>query len=155
MYTEAKNAYKTGGVDTEDAVSRCAEIPVSLHCWQGDDVTGFENPSGSLSGGIQATGNYPGKARNKDELLGDLDVVYSLIPGKKRLNLHATYAISDTPVPRDQPEPVHFEPWLLWARERDIGIDFNPTHFSHPLAAEGFTLSHPDKKIRDFWIRHV
>ncbi|MDR0655043.1 MAG: L-rhamnose isomerase, partial [Treponema sp.] len=155
MYTEAREAYKKWGVDTEDAIKQCAEIPVSLHCWQGDDVTGFENPSGSLSGGIQTTGNYPGKARNKDELWGDLDLAYSLIPGKKRLNLHATYAISDAPVPRDMPENIHFEPWLQWARKRGIEIDFNPTLFSHPLAAEGFTLSHPDKKIRDFWIRHV
>ena len=155
MYQEARKAYKEWGVDTEAAITRCAGIPVSLHCWQGDDIAGFENPSGALSGGIQATGNYPGKARNRDELMADLDFAYSLIPGKKRLNLHAIYALSDTPVPRDKIESRHFDPWLEWARARDIGIDFNPTLFSHPMAEDGLTLSHPDKNVRDFWIRHV
>jgi L-rhamnose isomerase len=155
MYTKAKIEYQNWGVDSEDALARCAQIPVSLHCWQGDDVTGFENPSGVLSGGIQATGNYPGKARGKDDLLRDLDFTYSLIPGKKRLNLHAVYGISDKPIKRDEVELVHFEPWLDWAGARGIGIDFNPTLFSHPMAADGLTLSHPDPKVRDFWIRHV
>jgi len=154
MYNEAKNEYKKWGIDTEEALKRCAAIPVSLHCWQGDDVTGFEKNSGPLSGGIQATGNYPGKARNKDELMGDLDFAYSLIPGVKRLNLHAHYAITEEAVSRDALEPKHFEPWLAWAKERNIGLDFNATPFSHPMADSGMTLSSPDKKVRDFWIRH-
>ena len=154
MYDEAKSEYKKWGVDTEDAMKRCAAIPVSLHCWQGDDVTGFESNAGPLSGGIQTTGNYPGKARNKDELMKDLDFVYSLIPGKKRLNLHAHYAICDGPVPRDELEPKHFAPWLSWAKERGIGLDFNATPFSHPMAESGMTLSSPENKIRDYWIRH-
>jgi L-rhamnose isomerase len=128
---------------------------VSLHCWQGDDIRGFEAGAGGASGGIQTTGNYPGKARNKDELMADLDVVYSLIPGTKRLSLHAIYAISTVPVARDKLEPQHFDPWLAWAKERGIKLDFNPTLFSHPMAAEGMTLAHPDKAVRDFWIRHV
>jgi L-rhamnose isomerase len=154
MYDEAREAYKKWGVDTEEALKRCAAIPLSLHCWQGDDVTGFEQSAGPLSGGIQATGNYPGKARGKDDLMQDLDFVYSLIPGKKRLNLHAHYAITDRAVPRDELEPKHFEAWLSWAKERNIGLDFNATPFSHPMASSGFTLSSPDKKIRDFWVRH-
>ncbi|WP_411048948.1 L-rhamnose isomerase [Treponema primitia] len=157
MYTKAQEQYKKWGIDTEAAIKKCAEISVSLHCWQGDDIAGFENTGAALSGGIQATGNYPGKARNKDELMRDLDLVFSLIPGKKRLNLHEIYAISDndSPVKRDQPECRHFDPWLTWAKARNIGIDFNPTLFSHPMAASGLTLSSPDKNIRDFWIRHV
>ena len=155
MYNHARTEYQHWGVDTEDALTRCAAIPLSLHCWQGDDVTGFENPGGALSGGIQTTGNYPGKARGKDDLFKDLDFTYSLIPGKKRLNLHAIYGIGDAPVKRDELDIVHFEPWLAWTRARGIGIDFNPTLFSHPLASEGLTLSHPDRKVRDFWIRHV
>jgi L-rhamnose isomerase len=154
MYDNAKNEYGKLGVDTEEAIKRCAEIPVSLHCWQGDDVTGFEKSAGPLSGGIQATGNYPGKARNKAELWADLDAAYSLIPGRKRLNLHSHYGISDAEVPRDQVEPKHFEPWLVWARERNIGLDFNATPFSHPMASSGLTISSPDKTIRDYWIRH-
>jgi L-rhamnose isomerase len=154
MYEKAKNEYQKWGIDTEEAIKRCAAIPVSLHCWQGDDVGGFEKGAGPLSGGIQATGNYPGKARNKDELMGDLEFVYSLIPGKKRLNLHAHYAVTDEAVSRDQVEPRHFEAWLNWARDRGIGLDFNATPFSHPMASSGLTLSSPDKNIRDFWIRH-
>ncbi|MHC6202883.1 L-rhamnose isomerase [Breznakiellaceae bacterium SP9] len=157
MYKKAQELYKKWGIDTEAAITKCAEIPVSLHCWQGDDVTGFEKNAGGASGGIQTTGNYPGKARNKDELLRDLDFTFSLIPGKKRLNLHAIYAISDSdsPVKRDQPECKHFDPWIAWAKERNMGIDFNPTLFSHPMAASGLTLSSSDKTIREFWIRHV
>jgi L-rhamnose isomerase len=154
VYDKAQELYKQWGVDTEDAITRCAAIPLSLHCWQGDDVTGFEKSAGPLSGGIQATGNYPGKARNKDELMGDLDFVYSLIPGKKRLNLHAHYAITDKVVSRDLLENEHFAPWLSWAKERNIGLDFNATPFSHPMASGGLTLSSPDKTVRDFWIRH-
>jgi L-rhamnose isomerase len=155
MYEAARKVYQAWGVDTEQALKKCAQIPVSLHCWQGDDIRGFEKDTGGASGGIQTTGNYPGKARNKDELMGDLDFTYSFIPGKKRLSLHAIYAISAAPVSRDALEPAHFEPWLDWALRRGIAIDFNPTMFSHPLAVDGLTLSHPDKSIRDFWIRHV
>ena len=154
MFDQATKIYKEWGVDTEEAIKRCAAIPVSLHCWQGDDVTGFEKSAGPLSGGIQVTGNYPGKARNKDELMADLDFAYSLIPGKKRLNLHTHYAITDDVVERDSVEPKHFEAWLNWAKERNICLDFNATPFSHPMASSGMTLSSPDKKIRDFWIRH-
>ncbi|MDR2619370.1 MAG: L-rhamnose isomerase [Treponema sp.] len=154
MYEKAKSEYQKWGVDVEEAVKKCASIPVSLHCWQGDDVTGFEKSAGPLSGGIQTTGNYPGKARNKDELMKDLEFVYSLIPGKKRLNLHAHYLIADEAVSRDKVEPRHFEPWLNWAKSRGIGLDFNATPFSHPMASSGLTLSSPDKNIRDFWIRH-
>ena len=154
MYENAREIYKKWGVDAEDAIKRCGDIPLSLHCWQGDDVTGFEKTSGPLSGGIQVTGNYPGKARNKDELMQDLDMTYSLIPGKKRLNLHTHYAITDKQVSRDEISNEHFAAWLSWAKERGIGLDFNATPFSHPMASSGLTLSSPDKKIRDFWIRH-
>ena len=154
MYDLAKARYKQCGVDTEDAIRRCAEIPVSLHCWQGDDVTGFEKSAGPLSGGIQATGNYPGKARNKDELMKDLDFVLALIPGKKRLNLHTHYAITEKDFTRDAVACEHFQPWLDWARARNICLDFNCTPFSHPMASSGLTLSSPDKNIRDYWIRH-
>ncbi|MDR1046727.1 MAG: L-rhamnose isomerase [Treponema sp.] len=155
MYSEAQKKYRELSVDTEEAMKKCASIPVALHCWQGDDVTGFENSGEALSGGIQATGNYPGKARNSAELMADLDFTFSLIPGKKRLNLHAVYGISGSPVERDKILPEHFDAWLEWAKKNNAGIDFNPTLFSHPKAADGFTLSHPDKDIRDFWIRHV
>ena len=154
MYDEAKELYKTWGVDAEDAMKRCAAIPVSLHCWQGDDVTGFEKAAGPLSGGIQATGNYPGKARNSAELMKDLEFVYSLFPGKKRLNLHAHYAISERAAERDKLEPEDFKAWLSWAKEKNIGLDFNATPFSHPMASSGLTLSSPDNNIRDYWIRH-
>jgi L-rhamnose isomerase len=155
MYEAARKKYQAWGIDPELALKKCAEIPISLHCWQGDDIRGFEKDAAGASGGIQTTGNYPGKARNKDELMADLDIAYSFIPGKKRLNLHAIYAINDTPVGRDALTPHHFDPWLDWAKQRGIGLDFNPTLFSHPLAADGFTLSHPDKPVRDYWIRHV
>ena len=155
MYNEAKAAYAKIGIDTDKAIQSTKAVPVSLHCWQGDDIKGFEAGTGGASGGIQTTGNYPGKARNKDELMADLDLVYGLIPGTKRLSLHAIYAISDTPVPRDKLEPRHFDAWLAWAKERGIKLDFNPTLFSHPMAADGMTLAHPDKAVRDFWIRHV
>jgi L-rhamnose isomerase len=153
-YDLAKAAYKKFGVDTDAAISATGDIPVSLHCWQGDDITGFEG-AGGASGGIQTTGNYPGKARNPDELFKDLELTYSLIPGKKRLSLHAIYAISDEKILRDQVTPEQFDPWLKWAGARGIGIDFNPTLFSHPMAETGLTLSSPDKNMRDFWIRHV
>ena len=154
MYENAKALYKQCGVDTEDALKRCAAIPVSIHCWQGDDVSGFEKSANPLSGGIQATGNYPGKARNKDELMADIDFAFSFIPGKKRLNLHTHYAIADREVSRDQVTCEHFKAWLDWAKARGVCLDFNATPFSHPMASSGMTLSSPDKNIRDYWIRH-
>ena len=153
-YQAAKKEYAAFGVDTEAALKRLSEIPVSLHCWQGDDVQGFMNKD-ALSGGIQTTGNYPGKARTFEELKKDLEVAFSLIPGKKRLNLHAIYAVSDKKVELDKLTIKEFEPWLDWALPKGIAIDFNPTFFSHPMVKDGLTLSSPDKKIRDFWIAHA
>jgi L-rhamnose isomerase len=155
MYTKARKLYEQWGIDTETAIEKCAGIPVSLHCWQGDDVHGFEKVASGASGGIQTTGNYPGRANNKAELTADLDFVFSLIPGKKRLNLHAVYAITQGEVDRDELEPRHFEEWLDWALRHGVGIDLNPTLFSHPLAADGMTLSHPNAETRNFWIRHI
>jgi len=150
----AKQRYADIGVDVDQAMARLDSVPVSMHCWQGDDVRGFENPQGALTGGIQATGNYPGKARNAAELRADLEKAMSLIPGPKRLNLHAIYLESDTPVERDAIEPKHYASWVEWAKQQQLGLDFNPSCFSHPLSADGFTLSHPDKAIRQFWIDH-
>ncbi len=153
-YESAKEMYAKLGIDTEAAMEKLAKTPISIHCWQGDDVGGFEN-SGELSGGIAATGNYPGKARNAEELMKDFDKAISLIPGRHRINLHAIYAITDgEKVDRDKLEPKHFKKWVDFAKERGLGIDFNPTFFSHPLAADSLTLSHPDDKIRNFWIEH-
>ena len=135
-------------------MARLDSVPVSMHCWQGDDVRGFENPQGALTGGIQATGNYPGRARNADELRADVDLALGLIPGPKRFNLHAIYLESDKPVDRNEIEPQHFANWVSWAKERQLGLDFNPTCFSHALSADGFTLSHADAGIRQFWIDH-
>ncbi|UCF27054.1 MAG: L-rhamnose isomerase, partial [Chloroflexota bacterium] len=142
------------GVNTEGALAQLSEIAISLHCWQGDDVGGFEDPERGLSGGIMTTGNYPGKARTADELRQDLDEAYRLIPGTHRLNLHAIYLETDKKVARNEIEPKHFASWVDWAKENNHGIDFNPTCFSHPLADDGFTLSHPDSGIRRFWIEH-
>jgi L-rhamnose isomerase len=153
-YDLAKERYAALGVDTEAALTRLEKVAISLHCWQGDDVAGFENPGGELTGGIAATGNYPGKARTADELRRDLDVVYSLLPGSHRLNLHAIYLESDTKVERNKIEPRHFTAWKDWAKAKRHGIDFNPTCFSHPLSADGFTLSHRDPAIRQFWVEH-
>ena len=153
-YEIAREHYAALGVDTEAALSQLETIPISLHCWQGDDVGGFENPGGELTGGIAATGNYPGKARNAEELRQDLDLVYRLLPGSHRLNLHAIYLESDRKVERNQIEPRHFSAWLDWAKANGHGLDFNPTCFSHPLAVDGFTLSHRDPTIRQFWIEH-
>lgn len=153
-YELARERYAVLGVDTEGALARLEKISISLHCWQGDDVGGFENPGGDLTGGIAATGNYPGKARKADELRKDLDVVYSLLPGSHRLNLHAIYLEADTKIERNKIEPKHFSAWKDWAKENHHGIDFNPTCFSHPLSADGFTLAHRDKAVRDFWIEH-
>ncbi len=153
-YLQAKEIYKNIGIDTDAALKTLDGISISMHCWQGDDVGGFEN-AGALTGGIQTTGNYPGKARNPEELMADIDRALSLIPGKHRLNLHAIYAFYDGEiVERDRLEPKHFDKWIEFAKTRGLGIDVNPTLFSHPLAADGLTLSHPDEKIRRFWIDH-
>ncbi len=153
-YESAKELYKAFGIDTESALETLKNIPISMHCWQGDDVLGFDRPDTGLSGGIQTTGNYPGRARTPEELMADLEESYKIIPGKKRLNLHACYAIFDgDPVDRDALEPKHFEKWVAFAKKHNIGLDFNPTFFSHPLA-DGLTLSHPNDEIRNFWIRH-
>jgi L-rhamnose isomerase len=154
-YEQAKQRYAKLGVDVDAALAALTNKPISIHCWQGDDVSGFENADSALSGGIQATGNYPGKARTPDELMADFDKAISLIPGKKRINLHASYAIFEgNKADRDKLEPKHFSRWVEYAKSRGIGIDFNPTFFSHPLAKDGLTLSHPDEKIRTFWINH-
>jgi L-rhamnose isomerase len=153
-YSLAKERYAALGVDTEKALATLKSVSISLHCWQGDDVVGFENPDGELSGGIAATGNYPGKARNADELRRDLDMVYSLVPGTHRLNLHAIYLETDKKVERNAIEPQHFSAWKDWAKANHHGVDFNPTCFSHPKAADGFTLSHADPGIRQFWVEH-
>jgi L-rhamnose isomerase len=154
-YSVAKERYAAMGVDTEAALAALARIPISLHCWQGDDVGGFENAGGELGGGLAVTGNHPGKARTPDELRADLDKALSLIPGKHRLNLHAFYGeFGGVKVDRDQIEPKHFKGWIDWAKANGMGMDFNPTCFAHPKAADGFTLSHPKKGIRDFWIEH-
>ncbi|MDN0121267.1 L-rhamnose isomerase [Yersinia frederiksenii] len=150
----AKQRFAAVGVDVDAALTRLDTLPVSMHCWQGDDVTGFENPDGVLTGGIQATGNYPGKARNAAELRSDLELALTLIPGPKRLNLHAIYLESDTPVARNKIEPRHFSRWVEWAKKHHLGLDFNPSCFSHPLSADGFTLSHADPEVRQFWIEH-
>jgi L-rhamnose isomerase len=150
----AKQQFAELGVDVDAAITALDNIPVSMHCWQGDDVAGFEASAGALTGGIQATGNYPGKARNAEELRQDLELAMSLIPGAKRLNLHAIYLESEQPVARDQIQPEHFENWVKWAKKMRIGLDFNPSCFSHPLSADGLTLSHPDAKVRQFWIDH-
>lgn len=154
-YQLAKARYAELGVDTEAAMERLAGIPISLHCWQGDDVGGFENSGEGLSGGIAVTGNHPGKARTPDELRADLGLALSLIPGRHRLNLHAFYGeFGGRKVDRDEIAPEHFRNWIDWAKQRGMGMDFNPTCFAHPKAADGFTLSHPKKAVRDFWIRH-
>lgn len=153
-YNLAKERYAALGVDTDQALQTLAQISISLHCWQGDDVGGFEEPERGLSGGIMATGNYPGKARTPAELRQDLDAAYRLIPGNHRLNLHAIYLETDKKVPRNQIQPEHFAGWVDWAKENRHGIDFNPTCFSHPLADDGFTLAHRDKGVRDFWVEH-
>ncbi|WP_239955006.1 L-rhamnose isomerase [Pantoea sp. Z09] len=150
----AKQRYADIGVDVDQAMARLDSVPISMHCWQGDDVRGFENPQGALTGGIQATGNYPGKARSAAELRADLEKAMSLIPGPKRLNLHAIYLESESPVDRDAIEPKHFASWVEWAKQQKLGLDFNPSCFSHPLSADGFTLSHADPAIRQFWIDH-
>lgn len=153
-YAYAKERFAAIGVDTDAAIAKMNDIHLSLHCWQADDVAGFEN-SGSLSGGIQATGNYPGKARNIDELRADIAKVKTLLPGTHRLNLHEIYGdFGNEKVDRDQVEPRHFESWIQWAQENGMKLDFNSTSFSHPKSGS-LSLSNPDKGIRDFWIEHT
>ncbi len=154
-YSLAKEKYSKIGIDTDAVIEKLSGLPISLHCWQGDDVTGFDS-DGTLDGGIQATGNYLGKARTPEELMSDIDLALSLDGGKHKLNLHASYAIFEKGkyIDRDALLPEHFEPWVRFAKERGLGIDFNPTFFSHPLA-KGLTLSSPDEKIRQFWVRHA
>lgn len=153
-YETAKAAFADWGVDTEAAIEKLRTIPISMHCWQGDDVVGFEQKTGASGGGIQATGNHPGRARTPDELRADLEFAYSLIPGQHRLNLHAMYLDTDATPDRDEIEFSHFAPWVHWAKEQGIGLDFNPTFFAHAKADDNLTLSHPDQGIRDFWIEH-
>ena len=154
-YARASERYAALGVDTEQALDRLGRLTLSLHCWQGDDVAGFEGRSGALGGGIAATGNYPGQARDGAELRRDLDRAYGLIPGRHRLNLHAIYAETEgRVVERNRLAPEHFAAWLDWASSNGHGLDFNPTCFSHPLAEDGFTLAHRDEHVRQFWIEH-
>lgn len=154
LYQIAKERYAAIGVDTEAAIEKLLNVPISMHCWQGDDVKGFEN-AGELTGGIQTTGNYPGAAHTPEELMQDIDKAFSLIPGKHKLNLHASYGIYEDGkiADRDAIKPEHFAKWVEFAKERGIGLDFNPTYFSHPLAENG-TLTNPNEEIRAFWIRH-
>lgn len=153
-YEEAKSKYASIGVDTDAVLKKLSEVKISMHCWQGDDVKGFLTPDGELTGGIMATGNYPGAAHTPDQLRQDLEKAYSLIPGKHKLNLHAIYLDTDEAVDLNEIEPKHFEKWVAWAKEQGVGLDFNPTFFSHPMMKDGLTLAHPDKEVRDFWIEH-
>ena len=153
-YELAKELYASIGVDTDAAIAKADSIPISMHCWQGDDVIGFEKRDGGLTGGIQTTGNYPGRATNIEELRSDFDCASSFIPGKKRINLHAIYLDSDVAVDRTEIEYKHFESWVKWAKERDLGIDFNPTCFSSDKMKDGMTVTSPDKGVRDYWIKH-
>ena len=154
-YESARVDYAKYGIDTEKAMQILKDVPVSIHCWQGDDVVGFDSKE-ALSGGIQTTGNYPGKARTPEELMADMDKVFSLVPGKKKLNLHACYAIFENGeyANRDALEPKHFAKWVKFAKERNMGIDFNPTFFSHPNVKDNLTLSSPDEETRKFWVEH-
>lgn len=154
-YEIARAEYAKFGIDTEKALAALKDVPVSIHCWQGDDVKGFDSKE-ALSGGIQTTGNYPGRARTPEELLADMDKVFSLVPGKKKLNVHACYAIFENGeyANRDSLEPKHFAAWVKFAKERGMGIDFNPTFFAHPAVKDNLTLSSPDEETRAFWVRH-
>lgn len=155
-YELAKKHYEKYGIDTDVILNKLKDIPISIQCWQGDDVTGFEVTDVTLSGGIVSTGNYPGKARNINELKSDVEKAFSLIPGKKKLNLHAIYGdFGGKVVNRDEVLPEHFSSWVAWAKKQGAGLDFNPTLFSHPMADSGFTLSNSNEKIRKFWVEHV
>ncbi|PAD22158.1 L-rhamnose isomerase [Terribacillus saccharophilus] len=154
-YELAKAMYEGLGVDVEAALDKLKTVPISIHCWQGDDIGGFEVQQNELSGGIDVTGNYPGKATTPEELRADLEMALRLIPGKHRINLHAIYAETDGQhVERNEIKPEHFRNWVEWAKKHDLGLDFNPTIFSHSKAADGLTLAHPDEEIRQFWIEH-
>ena len=153
-YEAARTLYAAHGIDTDKAIERLSSIKISVHCWQGDDVQGFLFRGGELGGGLAVTGNYPGAARTADELRADLEKALSLIPGKHKVNLHAIYADTDEKVDLDALEPRHFQSWIDWAKDQGLGLDFNPTCFSHPMASDGFTLSHPDPAVRRFWIDH-
>ncbi|MFT9819971.1 L-rhamnose isomerase [Lysinibacillus sp. NPDC056185] len=154
-FQQAKAYYEHWNIDVEGALQTLKSIPISIHCWQGDDVGGFETKRQTLSGGIDVTGNYPGKARNGDELRADLEQALALIPGKHRINLHAIYAETEGQiVERNELQPIHFTNWVEWAKKHQLGLDFNPTLFSHEKAQDGLTLSHPDENIRAFWIEH-
>jgi len=156
QYNEAKQHYSLFGIDTGRVLNDLEHIPVSVHCWQGDDVTGFEESGSALSGGILATGNFKGRARNISELWQDIEKAFSLIPGQKKINLHPIYGdFKGKKIDRDQIEPEHFKSWVDWAKDNNSGIDFNPTTFTHKLAESGYTLSNKDKNIRDFWIEHT
>lgn len=155
QFDYAKKYYEKWGIDVHQAMETLKSIQISIHCWQGDDISGFEVNKSELSGGIDVTGNYPGKARNGDELRADLEKALTLIPGKHRINLHAIYAETDGEVvERNKLLPQHFEKWITWAKKHELGLDFNPTLFSHEKAADGLTLAHPDETIRNFWIEH-
>jgi L-rhamnose isomerase len=154
-YSLAKEQYAALGVDVDAALGCLSQVAVSLHCWQGDDVGGFEKSGEELGGGLAVTGNYPGKARTPDELRSDLDLALSVIPGTHRLNLHASYAeLGGRPVERNELQPSHFQGWIDWAKSKRMGMDFNPTYFAHPKVADGFTLTHRDEGIRRFWVEH-
>lgn len=153
-FEEAIKRYEKVGVDVNRALKTLQEVKISMHCWQGDDVIGFLNPDGELTGGIMSTGNYPGRARTPEELRQDIDKAFSLIPGKHKLNLHAMYADTEEQVDLNEIEPKHFKKWVNWAKDREIGLDFNPTFFNHAMFKDGYTLAHPDEKVRDFWIEH-
>lgn len=154
-YALARERYASVGVDTEEALAKLSKVQISLHCWQGDDVGGFEQLGHQLGGGLAVTGNYPGKARTPEELRADLDQALGLIPGKHRLNLHAFYGeFGGKKVDRDEIGPEHFSRWIAWAKAKGLGMDFNPTYFAHPDASSGFTLAHRDRATRRFWIEH-
>lgn len=153
-YQLAKERYALIGVDTDAALEKLQNIKISMHCWQGDDVRGFLNPDGELTGGIMSTGNYLGAAHTPDQLRQDLEKAYSLIPGKHKLNLHAIYLDTEEKVDLNEIEPRHFEKWVAWAKKEGVGLDFNPTFFSHPMMKDGFTLASPEKEVRDYWIEH-
>lgn len=153
-YQEAKKLYEKHGIDVDQVLAKLAQIKISLHCWQGDDVRGFLNRDQELTGGISVTGNYPGAARTPNELRQDIDKAFTMIPGKHKVNLHAIYADTDEKVDLNELEPKHFSKWVDWAKEQGLGLDFNPTCFSHEHSKDGFTLSHADPDIRQFWIDH-
>ncbi|EUJ18381.1 L-rhamnose isomerase [Listeria aquatica] len=153
-YLAAKERYAKIGVDTDEALKKLQEVKISMHCWQGDDVKGFLNPDGELTGGIMATGNYPGAAHTPEQLRSDLEKAFAMIPGKHKVNLHAIYVDTDEKVDLNTIEPKHFSKWVDWAKEQGLGLDFNPTFFSHPMFKDNYTLASPDKEVRDFWIEH-